>query len=156
VWFLPWLVVFSGAGYHALVAYHHYSEVVAYDGHLAPSRVGTTLEGDTHVAMLAGHGRKGRTTRALNVLYIVADDLRPQLASYGRGAVTPHLASLAARGVIFDRAYAQVTVCNPSRVSFMTGRKPDVTQGKASPGCFGARAGVLVLPCPAIAWLRPS
>jgi arylsulfatase A-like enzyme len=62
------------------------------------------------------------------VLLIVADDLRPQLAPYGRHTHTPHLVRLAAQGVTFDRAYAQVTVCNPSRVSFMTGRRPDAVK----------------------------
>lgn len=47
---------------------------------------------------------------------------------YGKPAFTPNLSKLASRGVSFDRAYAQVTVCNPSRNSFMTGRGPDVTQ----------------------------
>jgi len=61
----------------------------------------------------------------LNVLLIVADDLRPELSTYGRHMHTPHLTRLAKHGVTFDRAYAQVTVCNPSRVSFMTGRRPD-------------------------------
>jgi hypothetical protein len=71
----------------------------------------------------------GSSQSLRNVLFIVADDMRPELGLYGRSAITPNLDSLAQRGVTFDRAYAQTTVCNPSRVSFMTGRKPDVTQG---------------------------
>jgi len=69
-----------------------------------------------------------RQYQRLNVLLIVADDLRPELSTYGRHTHTPHLTRLAKRGVTFDRAYAQVTVCNPSRVSFMTGRRPDSTK----------------------------
>ena len=58
----------------------------------------------------------------------MSDDMRSQSSVYGKQTAMPHLDRLAARGVAFDRAYAQVTVCNPSRNSFLTGRTPDVTQ----------------------------
>jgi len=60
-----------------------------------------------------------------NVLFIMADDLRPELAAYGSPAVTPHLDRLARRGMRFERAYCQQAVCNPSRSSMLTGRRPD-------------------------------
>ena len=60
-----------------------------------------------------------------NVLFIVADDFRAELASYGSPAITPNLDRLAKRSLQFDRAYAQQAVCNPSRSSFLTGRRPD-------------------------------
>ena len=60
-----------------------------------------------------------------NVLFIVADDFRAELASYGSPAITPNLDRLAKRTLQFDRAYAQQAVCNPSRSSFLTGRRPD-------------------------------
>ncbi len=60
-----------------------------------------------------------------NVLFIMADDLRAELASYGSPAITPNLDRLARRSVQFDRAYCQQAVCNPSRSSLLTGRRPE-------------------------------
>ena len=54
------------------------------------------------------------------------DDLRPELSIYGRShMITPNFERLAARSVMFDQAYAQIAVCNPSRDSLLTGLRPD-------------------------------
>lgn len=64
-----------------------------------------------------------------NVLFIATDDFRPDIGCYGHAQVkTPHLDRLASRSVVFNRAYCQQALCNPSRASVMTGRRPDTLQ----------------------------
>lgn len=70
---------------------------------------------------------------AQNVLFVAVDDLRPQLGVLGQSmTLTPNLDALAARGVAFKRAYCQVSVCSPSRTSFLTGKVHGVASAFSS------------------------
>ncbi|SSW64098.1 Arylsulfatase [Achromobacter agilis] len=62
--------------------------------------------------------------RVKNVLFIMCDQLRADhLSCFGHPTLkTPNIDGLAARGMIFDRAYVQSPVCGPSRMSYYTGR----------------------------------
>lgn len=63
------------------------------------------------------------------------DDLRTELSIYGREhMITPNFERLAKKSVVFDYAFCQVAVCNPSRDSMLTGLRPD------SIGVYGFQA----------------
>ncbi len=65
----------------------------------------------------------------LNVLWLLVDNLGPRLGSYGEPTVqSPYLDALAATSTVFSNAHCQVAWCAPSRNSFLSGRRPQVTQ----------------------------
>jgi choline-sulfatase len=64
-----------------------------------------------------------------NLVFILSDNHNRAFAGFGGHpqAVTPNLDALAARGVVFDNAYAASPLCCPSRASLATGRYPHQT-----------------------------
>ncbi|MYA15872.1 MAG: sulfatase [Gammaproteobacteria bacterium] len=61
-----------------------------------------------------------------NVLFIAVDDLNHWVGHLDGhpGTLTPNIDRLAGRGVTFSRAYAAAPLCNPSRLSLLTGVMP--------------------------------
>jgi len=67
---------------------------------------------------------------ALSVLMLVVDDLRYEMddGNVGNSLQIPSIVYLAKKGVFFEKAYAQYSVCSPSRSSVLTGLRPDTTR----------------------------
>jgi uncharacterized sulfatase len=84
-----------------------------------------------------------------NVLLIYLEDTNIDLGTYGHPVVqTPGMDQLAAQGMKFNLAYCPSAVCNPSRVSTMTGLYPSTTGIEGNQHTFHADQsnGVFTLP----------
>lgn len=67
-------------------------------------------------------GLAENVSKKKNVLLIYLDDLRPELKCYGQSKIiSPNIDKLAARSLVFNKAYCQIPVCMPSRVSTLSG-----------------------------------
>ncbi|TWO34508.1 sulfatase [Seonamhaeicola sediminis] len=65
-------------------------------------------------------------TNQPNILVFYIDDLRAELGCYGsETAITPNIDKLASEGVMFNKAYTQQAICAPSRMSTLTGLRPE-------------------------------
>ncbi len=77
--------------------------------------------------------------RPPNIILILADDLGyNDISTFGGGVAggrvqTPHIDQLAARGAVFEQAYAGNATCAPSRAMIMTGRYPTRTGFEFTP-----------------------
>ena len=60
-----------------------------------------------------------------NVLFIIVDDLRAALPTYGnQQVVAPNITNFAESAVQFDNAYVNIPTCGASRASILTGIRP--------------------------------
>ncbi len=67
-----------------------------------------------------------KSSKRPNILFIAVDDLRPELGCYGNKQIkSPNMDGLAEQGLLFERAYCQTAVCMPSRVSVLSGYRPE-------------------------------
>lgn len=80
------------------------------------------------LAFVCGTSSGSEPPHRPNVVLIIADDLTKTLPCYGYPlAQAPNVERLATRAVRFDRAYCQYPLCMPSRISFLSGRRPERT-----------------------------
>lgn len=77
-----------------------------------------------------------------NVLFIMVDDLRPDLHSYGSNIFgdnkiiqSPHIDRLAGESVLFKNHYAVVPTCGASRASLLTGHLPKTRAALSNEAC---------------------
>ena len=60
-----------------------------------------------------------------NVLLICVDDLKPTIGCFGdTHAIPPNIDRLAARGMLFEKAFCNQAVCSPSRNALLTSLRP--------------------------------
>src|SRR5215467_3433493 len=68
---------------------------------------------------------RGDTVRPPNIVWLVGEDMGPELGCYGdANAVTPNMDRLASQGTRFTRCFTHAPVCAPSRSGLITGRYP--------------------------------
>jgi len=70
------------------------------------------------------------SAQPLHVLWIISDDLGPELGCYGNPDVkTPRIDALAAEGRRFENAFTTSPVCSSSRTAFITGKYQTTING---------------------------
>ena len=71
----------------------------------------------------------GRKADRPNVLLIAIDDLNDWVGCLNGhpNTKTPNIDRLASRGTLFSNAHCQAPICNPSRTSIMSGKRPSST-----------------------------
>ena len=61
-----------------------------------------------------------------NVIVFLMDDLKAELGCYGSKVVkSPNIDKLASQGTLFNKAYSQQAISAPSRMSILTGLRPE-------------------------------
>ncbi|GAB1415012.1 sulfatase [Paludibacter sp.] len=69
-----------------------------------------------------------QTEKKPNILFVIFDDLRPELKCYGNEhIISPNIDAIAQDGTLFMHSYCQQAVSAATRASFLTGLRPDVT-----------------------------
>ena len=76
------------------------------------------------LVLTLGHTHAADAAKRPNILLLCVDDLKPALGCYGdKHAKTPNIDRLAARGIRFDLAYCNQSVCAPSRNNLLLGSR---------------------------------
>jgi uncharacterized sulfatase len=77
------------------------------------------------MALIQTSGRNSAAAQLPNIVFIIGEDLGPELGCYGdKLARTPNIDRLAREGARFIRAFTHAPVCAPSRSGLITGQYP--------------------------------
>ncbi len=83
----------------------------------------------------AENTQRRRSHGKYNILMLGADDMRPELGpfihtnpAYHQQMFTPNIDRLAKSSMVFKHTYAQFPICDPSRTSMLTSRRPDTSR----------------------------
>uniref|UniRef100_A0A7C2K2I9 Sulfatase n=1 Tax=Schlesneria paludicola TaxID=360056 RepID=A0A7C2K2I9_9PLAN len=88
-----------------------------------------------------------------NILWLTSEDHGPQMGCYGdKLARTPNIDALAAKGMIFNRAWSCAPVCAPARTAIITGMYPSSTGGLHMRSMVPMPTGAKMYP----QWLREA
>lgn len=90
----------------------------------------------------------GRAAERPNIIWLVGEDMGPELGCYGdTHAITPNMDRLAREGARFTRCFTHAPVCAPSRHGLITGLKratrhanPTARRTRSITGAAAARA----------------
>ena len=75
--------------------------------------------------LLFSFGIQAQEKKSKNVLFIIVDDLRPVLPTYGANqVVAPNITAFAENAVQFNNAFDNIPTCGASRASILTGIRP--------------------------------
>jgi arylsulfatase A-like enzyme len=90
--------------------------------------------------------QNGQRVTQPNFLLFITDQHRVDyLGCYGHPILrTPHIDSIAARGILFERFYVATPVCMPNRATLMTGRMPSVHGARSNGLPLSLRANTFV------------
>jgi arylsulfatase A-like enzyme len=89
--------------------------------------------------------KEQRVTRPNFLLFITDQHRADYLGCYGHPVLkTPHIDSIAAHGIRFERFYVATPVCMPNRATLMTGRMPSVHGARSNGLPLSLRANTFV------------
>ena len=82
-----------------------------------------------------------------NILWITSEDHGPEMGCYGdKIAKTPNVDALAAKGIIFTRAWSTAPVCAPARTAIISGMYPSSTGSEHMRSMVAMPAGTMMFP----------
>jgi arylsulfatase A-like enzyme len=100
----------------------------------------TLIAADSQTAAKAAEGKP-------NILWITSEDHGPEMGCYGdKNARTPNVDALAAKGMLFKRAWSVAPVCAPARTAIISGLYPSSSGGIHMRSMVSLPAGMKMYP----------